>query len=135
MTRHIPTTPTRKVRALGVPAAAVAALIAALLAVPAIRHWRERPPAPPTPPQPLRAAWMPPDGVEIGAGSDYLFGLALASDGRRLVYPATKAGVVTLSLHDLRTGETRTLPGTEHAASPFLSPDGSRVGFFAAGRL
>ena len=120
MTRHIPT--------------AVAALLAALLAVPAIRHWRERPPAPP-PPQPLRAAWMPPEGVEIGAGSDYLFGLALAPDGRRLVYPATKAGVVTLSLHDLRTGETRTLPGTEQAAAPFWSPDGSRVGFFAAGRL
>ena len=121
MTRHIP--------------AAVAALVAALLAVPAIRHWRERPPEPPSPPQPLRAAWVPPDGVEIGAGSDYLFGLALAPDGRRLTYPATKAGVVTLSLHDLRTGETQTLPGTEHAAAPFWSPDGSRVGFFAAGRL
>src|SRR5687767_8676311 len=107
MTRHLPatSTPTRKVRALGAPA--VAALVAALLAVPAIRHWRERPPAPPPPPQPLRAAWVPPEGVEIGAGSDYLFGLALAPDGRRLVYPATKAGVVTLSLHDLRTGETR----------------------------
>ena len=121
MTRHLPT--------------AVAALLAALLAVPAIRHWREKPPAPPPPPQPLRAAWVPPEGVALGAGSDYLFGLAVAPDGRRLVYPATKAGVVTLSLHDMRTGETRTLPGTEQAAAPFWSPDGSRVGFFAAGRV
>ena len=121
MTRHLP--------------AAVATLIAALLAVPAIRHWRERPPEPPPPPQPLRAAWVPADGVEIGAGSDYVFGLALAVDGRRLVYPAAKAGVVTLWLHDLRTGETRALPGTEQAAAPFWSADATRVGFFAGGHL
>jgi len=106
-----------------------------LLAVPAIRHWRERPPEPPPPPQPLRAAWVPADGVEIGAGSDYVFGLALAADGRRLVYPAVKAGVVTLWLHDLRSGETRALPGTERAATPFWSADATRVGFFAGGQL
>ena len=128
--------------------AAVAALTAALLAVPAIRHWRERPPEPPPPPQPLRAAWAPAEGVEMGAGSDYVFGLALAPDGRRLVYPAAKAGVAIpgpqradfarwggLWLHDLRSGDTRALPGTERAAAPFWSADGTRVGFFADGHL
>ena len=115
--------------------AAVAALTAALLAVPAIIHWRERPPEPPPPPQPLRAAWAPAEGVEIGAGSDYVFGLTLAPDGRRLVYPAAKAGVATLWLHDLRSGDTRALPGTERAAAPFWSADGTRVGFFADGHL
>jgi eukaryotic-like serine/threonine-protein kinase len=109
--------------------------MAALLAVPAIRHWRERPPEPPPLPQPLRAAWVPEDGVEIGAGSDYVFGLALAADGRRLVYPAAKAGVVALWLHDLRSGETGALPGTERAAAPFWSADATRVGFFAGGQL
>jgi WD40 repeat protein len=135
MTRHLPaaSTPTRKVRALAAPV--LVALVGALLAVPAIRHWRERPPEPPPPPQPLRAAWVPPDDVEIGAGSDYLFGLALAPDGRRLVYPGTRAGVVTLWLHDLRSGDTRPLPGTQQAAAPFWSADGSRVGFFADGQL
>ena len=132
MTRPFPaSTPTRTVGAFG----AVAAVLAAVLAVPAIRHWRERPPEPPPVPQPLRAAWVPPEGVEIGAGADYLFGLALAPDGRRLVYPAAKAGVVTLWLHDLRSGETRALPGIDQAATPFWSADGSRVGFFAGGRL
>ncbi len=121
MTRHLLTT--------------VAVLLAALLAVPAIRHWRERPPGPPPPPQPLRAAWAPPDDVAIGAGADYPFGLALARDGRRIAYPAAKAGLVTLWLHDLRTGETEMLPGTGQAAAPFWSADGSRVGFFAAGTL
>ena len=114
---------------------AVALGLAALFAVPAIRHWRERPPEPPPPPEPVRAVWAPPEGVEIGAGSDYVFGLALAPDGRRLVYPGAKAGLVTLWLYDFRTGESRSLTGTDHAAAPFWAPDGSRIGFFAGGQL
>lgn len=107
-------------------------MVAAIVfAVPAIRHWRERPPAPPSPPQPLRSAWIAPEGLEIGGGGDYLFGLSLAPDGRRLVYPAAKAGVVALWLHDLRNGEARAVPGSDGAAIPFWSHDGSRVGFFA----
>jgi Tol biopolymer transport system component len=112
------------------------ALIAAIVfALPAIRHWREQPPAPPPAPQPLRSAWSPPEGLDLGGGGDYSFGLALARDGRRLVFPAAKSGVVSLWLHDLRNGETRALPGTEGAAMPFWSSDGSRVGFFANGHL
>jgi hypothetical protein len=106
-----------------------------LLAIPALRHWRERPPEPPPPPAPLRAAWLPPPDTEIGAGADYLFGLAIAPDGRRIVYPATKAGVVALWLHDLSTGATRALPGTEQGAAPFWSADGTRVGFFSGTQL
>ena len=121
MTRHLVT--------------AAAVLTAALLAVPAVRHWRERPPEPPPAPQPLRAAWSPPAEVEIGAGSDYVFGLALAPDGRRLAYPGAKSGTVELRLHDLRTGETRALPGTQRAAAPFWSADGTRIGFFADAAL
>ena len=121
MTRHLPT--------------AAATLIAALLAVPAIRHLRERPPDPPPPSQPLRAAWSPGANIEAGGGTDYPFGLALAPDGRRLVYPAAKAGVVTLFLQDLRNGETRELPGTTGGVAPFWSPDGTRIGFFADARL
>ena len=115
--------------------AAVAVVLAALLAVPAIRHMRERPPESPPPPQPLFAAWSPGADVEPGAGGDYLFGLALAADGRRLVYPAAKAGVVALWLQDLRTGETRALPGSDRAVAPFWSADGTRIGFFADGQL
>jgi len=112
-----------------------ALMLAALLAVPAIRHWREQqPPVPPPPPQPLRSAWLPADGITAGAG-DYSFGLSLAPGGRQLAFPATKAGVVTLWLQDLRNGETRALPGTDGAAAPFWSPDGSRIGFFAGGRV
>jgi Tol biopolymer transport system component len=110
----------------------VAALV---LAVSAIRHWRERPPAPPPPPQPLHAAWLPPDALDVGSGGDYSFGLALAPDGRRLAFPARRGGAVSLWLQDLRNGETRALPGSDDAALPFWSPDGSRIGFFAGGRV
>lgn len=113
----------------------MAALAALIFAIPAIRHWRELPPEPPPPPQPLRSAWAPQAGLTAGAGGDYSFGLALAADGRKLVYPATRGGIPSLWLQDLRTGETRALPGTDGAAAPFWSADGSRVGFFVAGRL
>ena len=113
-------------------------LLAALLAGLALagcRQPRSQPLAQPPQEKPLRAAWIPPDAVEVGAGSDYPFGLALAPDGRRLVYPAARAGLVSLWLQDLSTGETRALPFTDGAAAPFWSPDGSRVGFVGQGRL
>jgi hypothetical protein len=112
-----------------------AASLIAFLAVPAVRHWRERPPAPPPLPQPLRSSWSPPDGLDAGSGADYPFGLSLARDGRRLVFPAAKSGVVSLWLHDLRNAETRALPGTDGAALPFWTTDGSTIGFFAGGKL
>jgi Tol biopolymer transport system component len=93
------------------------------------------PPAPPPQPQPLRAAWTAPGNVEVGAGADYPFGLALAPGGRQLVYPAAQEGLVSLWLQDLSTGETRALPSTDGAAAPFWSPDETRVGFFSGGRL
>lgn len=113
----------------------VATATAMMLAVPAIRHWRERPPEPPPPAEPLRGAWLAPGNVAVGAGADYLFGLALGRDGRKLVFPAAQDGAVSLWLQDLRSGEARRLPGTDRAAAPFWSADGSRIGFFADGRV
>ena len=114
----------------------IAACVAAVaFAIPAIRHWRERPRAPVAPAQPLRSTWNAPGDVVAGAGAEYSFGLSLAADGRQLVYPATKAGVVALWLHDLSSGATRALPGTDTAAMPFWAPDMTRIGFFAAGKI
>jgi Tol biopolymer transport system component len=110
---------------------AAAIALAAIFAVPAIRHWRERPPAPPAPPQPIRTAWIAPNDLDVGGAGDYMFGLSLAPDGRKLVYPAVRAGVVSLWLHDLRNGETRELAGSDGGAMPFWSSDGSKIGFFA----
>lgn len=114
---------------------AIATVAAVVFAVPAIRHWRERPPAPPPPPQPLHAAWSPPEGLTAGSGGDYSFGLSLAFDGRRVVFPAAQSGITSLWIHDLRDGDTRRLAGTEGAAMPFWSSTGTVVGFFANGRV
>jgi eukaryotic-like serine/threonine-protein kinase len=116
-----------------VSAVAITAMI--VLAVPAIRHWRERPPAPDPPAQPLRSTWNVPGGLDAGAGADYSFGLSLAADGRQLLYPAAKAGVASLWLHDLSSGATRELPGTSGAAMPFWSADLAKIGFFAEGKI
>ena len=43
--------------------------------------------------------------------------------------------MVSLWLHDLSSGTTNELPGTTGAAMPFWSPDMTRIGFFAAGKL
>jgi eukaryotic-like serine/threonine-protein kinase len=83
----------------------------------------------------LRLSLTTPAGLTPGAGAEHPFGLALAPDGRRLVFPATKAGPIQLWLHDLTTGEAQALPGTDNAVSPFWAPDGLAIGFFADGRL
>lgn len=112
--------------------AAATLVIVAVLAVPAVRHWPETPAAPP---QPLRAAWVPAAGLNVGAGSDHPFGLALSPDGRQLVYPAARAGAIELWLQDLVTNETRALPSTDGASSPFWSTDGRHLGFFTTSRI
>jgi Tol biopolymer transport system component len=73
----------------------------------------------------------------IDSGPDALFGLALAPDGRRLVFAARSEGdaVGQLWLRDLTTGTLRPLAGTTGGTMPFWSPDGRALGFFADGRL
>ncbi|MEX1243818.1 MAG: protein kinase [Thermoanaerobaculia bacterium] len=59
--------------------------------------------------------------------------LALSRDGRRLVYAAERAGVRGLFLRTLGEIEPRALEGSTGARSPFFSPDGQWIGFFAEG--
>ena len=96
---------------------------------------------PPEPPQPLRLTLAHPDGLVVGGGLDYEFGLALGPDGRRLVFPAVNAagghhqGPGQLWLRDLRTNDLAALPGTDRGVMPFWSPDGASIGFFSDGKL
>ena len=57
--------------------------------------------------------------------------LALSPDGRHLAI-ATGQGV---SLRSLDHGSSQPLAGTEGAGTPFWSPDGSQIGFFARNEL
>ncbi len=59
--------------------------------------------------------------------------LRISQDGKRLVY--TLSSEPRLLVHGLAQFESRPLAGTEGAAAPFLSPDGSFVGFKQAGKV
>ncbi len=59
--------------------------------------------------------------------------LAMSRDGRRLVYAAERSGQRGLFLRTLGELEARSLEGTIGARSPFFSPDGQWIGFFAEG--
>ena len=62
--------------------------------------------------------------------------VAVSPDGRRLAYVSTDAtGGSRLWLRDLNALAPRALAGTEDAAHPFWAPDGSAIGFVAAGKL
>ena len=57
---------------------------------------------------------------------------ALSPDGTRLVFRARGNGRSQLFLRELSGFETRPIPGTEMATTPFFSPDGQWIGFWRA---
>ena len=61
--------------------------------------------------------------------------LALSPNGTRLAYVATRAGTAQLYLHTMGQLEAEPIAGTEAARSPFFSPDGQWLGFFARAKL
>jgi serine/threonine protein kinase/Tol biopolymer transport system component len=61
---------------------------------------------------------------------------ALSPDGRQIAFVATAAGrPPTLWLRRLDSRVPREIAGSADASSPFWSPDGRSLGFFAEGRL
>jgi len=61
--------------------------------------------------------------------------MALSADGRRLAFVASSEGQALLWVRSLDSLSAQALPGTEDAFSPFWSPDGRFIGFFAGGKL
>ncbi len=115
--------PRRKSRerlAWGIAGAAIAGI--AVLAAMQLRRRAE--PAPT-----IRFEVSPPPDVRFG------YGLAISPDGSQLVFEGTGTGKQMLYLRRLASTEVKELPGTEGAAFPFWSPDGSRLAFFAGGTL
>jgi serine/threonine protein kinase len=79
-----------------------------------------------------------PPGQALGEGP----ALALSPDGKLLAYAARNRVTVRwglyrsqLYLRALDGFETQPIPGTEGAQSPFFSPDGEWIGFYADGKL
>ena len=61
--------------------------------------------------------------------------LDLSRDGRQVVFASDRDGTRRLVVRSLDRVEARPLAGTERAFSPFFSPDGQWIGFFADGKL
>jgi serine/threonine protein kinase len=62
--------------------------------------------------------------------------LSVSPDGRRIAFVAgSPDGKYLLWVRSLDTLTAQSLAGTEGASSPFWSPDGTALGFFASGKL
>jgi serine/threonine-protein kinase len=110
----------------------VAWAVAGLAAVAAAVGWWRMLSAPKPAVAPLTAfAVAIPPGDSIAYDDTPI--LAMSRDGRRLVYAAERAGARGLFLRSLGEIEPRLLEGTTNARSPFFSPDGQWIGFFAEG--
>ena len=124
--RARPPQPTRA--RLGWMVAAVLALALAAVAIPAVRHVRESPPA---------AGHLGRFQLTLPADTQFTPAatLALAPDGRHIVFAAATGGVAKLWLRPLDNLSARQLPGTDGATNPFWSSDNRWIGFFAGGKL
>ncbi len=81
---------------------------------------------------PNDAPLAPPSAMPLAVGRS---SLALSPDGSHLVYVAFVNRSTVLYVRDMHRGEFRALAGTEGAHSPFFSPDGQSIGFFAHDKL
>ncbi|MGD0957224.1 MAG: protein kinase [Candidatus Acidiferrales bacterium] len=102
----------------------------AILAIGGIAVWNLKPGAP----RPVtRLVINLPPGDRLAA-LDYP-AVTISPDGTLLAYVAIHAGTRQIFLRALDSLEAKPLAGTDGANTPFFSPDGQWLGFFAAGKL
>jgi eukaryotic-like serine/threonine-protein kinase len=130
-----PTTgPTMRARAgwrLALPWGLAGLLLGAIAAGVAI--WEMQPRSLPTP-QPTARFVMALPATERLSSLDSP-SLAISPDGTHLAYVVRSEGSEQLYLRAMDQFESRPIPGTEDAYSPFFSPDGQWIGFFSARKL
>ena len=69
--------------------------------------------------------------LAIGASSPF----AISPDGRTLAYIGREPRTSALFIHSLERGDAQRVARSDGADSPFFSPDGRWIGYFAQGRL
>ena len=111
---------------------AVAAALLVVVATYEFTRWL-RPGAAATNSDPTHVSVVLPDGDELGLTSQWP--IALSEDGTRVAYAGLRGGKTQLFVRTLSEATTRVLDGTEGCQSPFFSPDGQWIAFFAGTKL
>jgi Tol biopolymer transport system component len=88
-----------------------------------------------SPRQVVRFTIEPPAGYTLPLFISSGTGIAISPAGDRIVFVAESNGQSVLCVRDIASSQSRVLPGTEGATSPFISPDGKWAGFVARNRL
>ena len=117
-----------RTRVVSLPVAGLAAGILALLAGGAV--WMAKPASEDV--LVTRLSIALPDGDRISNIDTP--SLDISADGKYIAYTAVHDGVSKVILRTRDAG-SQVLPGTDGAVSPFFSPDGKSIGFFALSRL
>ena len=112
---------------------AAAAVFAIAATVTLLTSWSRRATTSPPASSSMRLSVSLPDGARLV--TEAFPAVALSPLGTHLVYVAQRDASPRLYLRRLDTFETREIPGTEEAMSPFFSPDGQWIGFAAQGKL
>ncbi|MFI5179331.1 MAG: protein kinase, partial [Vicinamibacterales bacterium] len=128
----LPSAPaTARGRSVGVATAAVIVVVAVAATAAVMRWW---PAGTPSSADAVRhLSIVLPAGDQLATTAQ--LPLAVSSDGTTVAYTATHDGIDRVYIRQLTAPETKMLAGTEGARSPFLSPDGQWVAFFAQGKL
>jgi serine/threonine-protein kinase len=111
---------------------AVAAALLVALAIAGWGWWRGSRSVPPHSPIRLNAVMSPATTLDRFRGSQ----LALSPDGTRIVVAESdRDGKWRLVMRSLDQSQFAPLSGAEQARTPFFSPDGQWIAFFAGGKL
>jgi serine/threonine protein kinase len=113
---------------IGLAVSVIAGIAAVALGIAAILHLRESPAAKPV----TRSVITLPPTDQL---APTVPAIALSPDGTQLAYVATRGGTTQIYLRVLDNLEAKALPETDGASTPFFSPDGESLGFFAGGKL
>lgn len=107
--------------------------IIAVAALAAAAAWTLKPSPSPAGPSAVQFALPLPAGEHL-EGLDFP-AIAMSPVETHVVYVASRGGQRRLLLRTLSALGAQPIPGTEGAMSPFFSPDGEWIGFFADGKL
>jgi serine/threonine-protein kinase len=125
--------PVRSGQRAGLLVAAVVAGVA--LGAAAVWRFAGQQSSPPPPVTSLQLSVAPADNIGGGAGRPNRAAFTVSPDGRTIVFSAVQKNQRSLFVRPLDQPVAAAIAGTANAVSPFFSPDGQWVGYWAGGQI